>query len=206
MYLGGSADDMIFTGCHFDNNTPEGTNRLVAFGGRGNHTFDNCTFKNNTAQGIADTDGTYKNCVLTGNTCAEMATISGDKITLINTVVKENKSTHEYGVAGVDAKELIIENSAVYKNTNSNNGRTDLGEDCSDIDVTKMKDPTDASMDFAGYTVDEKGTVRIKVPTFEAEINGKKYEKLTEAVEEAKPGDTIKIINTNEAGDKKALM
>ena len=57
MYWGGSADDMIFTGCHFDNNTPEGTNRLVAFGGRGNHTFDNCTFKNNTAQGIADTDG-----------------------------------------------------------------------------------------------------------------------------------------------------
>lgn len=41
----------------------------------------------------------------------------------------------------------------------------------------------------------------MKVQTFEAEINGTKYERLTEAVGAAQGGDTIRLINTNEAGD-----
>ncbi len=207
---GGAKNNIAFTNCHFDGNTPEGTNRLLAFGGVGSKTFSECTFKGNKAQGIADVEGTYTDCVFTGNEVAEGAVVSArnwedDRVALIKTVVKDNTCTHEYGVAGVDTYNLTLDNSAVYNNTNTAGGRTDLGEDCSDVDVTTMKDPTDPSMDFSGYGVDSKGTVKPTAPVFEAEIDGVKYKKLAEAVDAAKDGDTIKIINTDEVGDVKAI-
>lgn len=207
---GGVKNNISFTSCRFDNNLPEGTNRLVALGGRGNKAFTDCTFQNNKAQGIADTEGTFTNCIFTGNEVGDGAVISADdwgdeKVVLVNTVVKDNTCTSEYGVAGVSTYELELDGSAVYNNTNSAGGRTDLGEHCSDIDVTTMKDPTDPSMDFSEYGVDDKGTVKHMAPTFEAEIGDTKYKTLKEAVEAANDGDIIKIINTNEVGDVKAI-
>lgn len=198
---GGTKDNLTFTNCHFDNNTPEGDNCLVRIGGRGKKVFKDCTFLNNKAQGILYADGEYIHCRIEENESYNLSIVGGENYTLTNTVVKNNINTFQYAAAGVDVSELTLNNSAIYNNKNTAGGMNDLGQKCRNIDVTKMKDPTDPSKDFSDYVVDEKGTVVYKKPTFEAEINGKKYKTLSDAIEGAQPGETIKLINTNEAGD-----
>lgn len=199
---GGVKNNMHFKDCHFEGNTPDGKNGLVAIGGRGNKTFERCTFLNNKAQRIWSGDATFTDCRFEGNTAQGMATISGDEVTLINSVVKNNTSNSKFGAAGVDVEDLTLTNSAVYDNTNTEpDGRHDFGKNCKNIDPKKMKDPEDASKDFSNYVLSENGKVLYEKPIFEAEINGKTYKKLTDAVENANQGDTIKIINTNTSGD-----
>lgn len=144
-------------------------------------------------------------------------------LTLTRTVVKDNTSSADlnFGCAGIYSNYwgTTFDDSAVYHNTNtSSDGSIDLAfwalgiqtalltddENTNrdslasvGIDISKMKDPTDSSMNFAGYSVGKRGQVIKSIVIYEAQIDDTQYSTFADAWDEVQDGQTIQVITTD---------